>query len=371
VKLQIITILIVTLITSCQTKKKEILQKTKDTHTFFVGTYTDSISKGIYSYSLDKNGFIHRLGLAAVSDNPSFLTKSTDGKFLLAVNEINNKDSVGIVESYLIQGDSLLLINKSSTGGAHPCFVSVNKAGYVLTANYTGGNIGLLKLNKKGKLSHLLDVQQHFGKDTLEQKDRPHAHFSRFTSENAIISVDLGTNELWLSKLDTVNKKLRPSNPNTLKMDLGDGSRHLTIHPNKKWIYIINEFSNTVTLVNKNQKLEKIASFSTLPNNYSETSYGADIHISSDGKFLYASNRGHNSLAIFEISPENGYLNLIENQSVHGNWPRNFTLSPDENYIVVANQHSNTITSFKRDKVTGLLQFVDEVEAPSPTCILF
>ena len=374
--LQVIAITL--LIISCQTKKEkpqqvESKQEKKNTTSFFVGTYTDTLSKGIYTYTLTDDGKLEKIGLAAISENPSFLTKSTDNNYLLAVNEIDSNEGNGTVESYRIDGDSLNFISRSSSGGAHPCFITVNKNGNVLAANYTGGNVGLLQLNSKGTLSELLDVQQHTGKGTKKQQNAPHAHAAWFESDNEnVISVDLGTNELWFSKLDASQQKFQFTEPKTLKMDKGAGPRHLSFHPNGKWIYIINELNSSVSLVNKTatNTYEKIASFSTLPKDYTEDSYCADIHISSDGKFLYASNRGHNSIAIFNIL-EDGSLQLTAHQSVHGNWPRNFALSPNENFIIVANQHSGNIVSFKRDATTGLLEFTDEIKITTPVCILF
>ncbi len=136
---------------------------------------------------------------------------------------------------------------------------------------------------------------------------------------------------------------------------------------------MVNELNSTVTQIKKNDlgEFETVGSFSTLPNDFTEASYCADIHISSDGKFLYASNRGHNSIVIYEVSTADGSLKQIGHESVRGNWPRNFSFSPNEDYLLVANQHSKNIVSFKRNKVTGLLQYVDEIAAPTPVCILF
>ena len=370
-----IILLILTLITTlgCQTADKKQIQENK-TYSFFVGTYTDGDSQGIYKYSLQKDGKLSFKGLAAISDNPSFLTKSTDSKFLVAVNEISDKDNVGSVESFLIQGDTLKLINKSSSGGAHPCFVTVNEAGYVLTANYTGGNVGLLKLNSQGELKGLLDLQQHSGSNTTDRQRSPHAHSTWFSPDGQdIISVDLGTNELWFSKLDIEAQKLVPSNSNTLAMEPGAGPRHLTFHPNGKWLYVVNELNGTVTLVEKTITgiYQKKGSVSTLPVDYNKPNSCADIHISSDGKFLYASNRGHNSIAIFKVSTDDGTLALVAHEATRGDGPRNFSLTPDGNFLLVANQHSNNIISFKRNSVTGLLEFIDEIKAPTPVCILF
>ena len=371
-KFQALTISILILLSNCGHKEKKTVMQ-KEATRFFVGTYTHGKSEGIYAYLLRKDGTLSLNGLAAKAVNPSYLAKSNKGKFLLAVNEVNNKDSVGFVSSFLITKDSLLAVSKNSSGGADPCFVAVNDDGYVLVANYTGGNIGLLKLNGKGQLSGLLDVEQHNGKGSTERQKGPHAHSAWFETDTTIISVDLGTNELWFSKIDTTARKLQPLNPNRLKMETGAGPRHLTFHPNKKWIYVINELNGTITQLQKKpqETYAIVNTVTTLPKGYTGINTCADIHISSDGKFVYASNRGHNSIAIYKVTQENGFLQLIAFEPTRGDGPRNFALSPDENYLLVANQNTNTIVSFKRNKVTGLLEFFDEIEAPSPVCILF
>lgn len=368
----IILILIITI--SCKKGKqanlKPIMENKTET-TFFVGTYTDTKSEGIYTYTLSDSGKLKKVGLAAKTENPSFLTKSSDGNYLLAVNEINTIDDKGTVKSYKILGDSLQFINRQSSGGAHPCFVTVNKNGYVLTANYSSGNVGLLKLNKTGELSELLDTQNHNGKT---EKQTAHAHSAYFTDNNNFISADLGTNKLWLSSIAVENNKIVSDEPSTIQIPgENPGPRHIGFHPKKDWIYVINELNSTVTLIKKTKKGEYNIqdSFSTLPKGYAEKSYCADIHISDDGKFLYGSNRGHNSIVIFEINQETGALKTIGFESVKGNWPRNFALSPNNEFLLVANQRSENIVSFKRDKTTGLLTFVDDVNVPSPVCILF
>jgi len=371
-KYQIIIIALLVL-TGCKNSKKEHKQESS-IYSFYVGTYTDHMSEGIYKYILQKDGRLKSLGLLAKSVNPSFLTMSDDKRYLLAVNEISNEEGVGTVESFSISPDSLSFISRSKTGGAHPCFVNTNKSGYVLTANYTGGNVGLLKLNKKGELSDLLDIQQHTGKGTSERQEAPHAHSAWFTTDDkTIISVDLGTNELWLSQLDTSLNKFHALDPYKLKMADGAGPRHLVFHPNNKWIYVLNELDCTVTVLHKTEKrqFKKGLSFSSLPQAFTEKNTAADIHISSDGKFVYASNRGHNSIAIYRVNSHDGSLKLLSHEATHGSGPRNFSLSPDENYLLVANQHTNNIVSFKRDKMTGSLDYVGEIEAYSPVCILF
>ncbi len=356
---------------ACKTKQPVQEKLEKNSFPFYVGTYTDKGSKGIYKYELGKNGFLKELALVATTENPSFLAITKDRKTLLTVNEVNENET-GFISSYAIEKDSLRFVNRTVSGGAHPCFITVDKKGHVLIANYTGGNIGLLKVDVHGKLSELLSLQQHIGKGTTPRQEAPHAHSTWFhPSKEEIISVDLGTNQLWFSKIDTLNR-LHFSSPKTLNMPVGAGPRHLEFHPNNKWIYVLNELNNTVSLVKEEGNKYAIdVSISTLPKDFTAFSKAADIHISKDGKFLYASNRGHNSIVIYEVNPKNGHLKLIDYQSVLGETPRNFSLSPDNKYLVVANQDSNTIVSFKRSETTGKLNFVHKIAAPTPVCLLF
>ena len=335
---------------------------------FYVGTYTNTQSEGIYRFSLLNDGTIKPLGLVAKTENPSYLTKSTDSGYLLAVNE----NEAGTVSSFKVHEDSLQFISQSSSGGAHPCFVTVNNGGFVLAANYSGGNIGLLQMMDHGTLSPLLDVQQHSGSGSHARQDAAHAHSVWFDPDGeTIISVDLGTNELLFSTIDPSTKKLIPLTQNTLKLDPGAGPRHLAFHPQKPWIYVINELNSTVTLIKKNESGYTLrSSFSTLPRDFTEENTTADIHISEDGQFLYASNRGHNSIAIFSIGTE-GKLALLGHESTRGDGPRNFALSPDNSFVLVANQLTDNIVSFKRDQETGRLEYISETEASTPVCIVF
>ncbi len=346
----------------------------KDGHSFFVGTYTNDGSEGIYSFRLHENGTLSSSGLASLAEQPSFLAKSADNKYLVAVNEIVDSIGTGYVESFVILGEKLKRISRKPSGGGYPCFVTVNSNGYVLTANYEDGTVGLLRIDPSGVLSEVLDIQKHSGKGTTSRQEGPHAHSVWFgkTAEE-IISLDLGTNDLWFSGIDTTKNQLVPSNPAKLAMADGAGPRHLAFHPGGKWAYVLNELSSDITMLERTgQGIYKVgATITTLPKGYSSTNTCADIHASTDGKFLYASNRGHDSIAIFKINPNNGNLLPMGHTSTKGRTPRNFSLSPDENFLLVANQDSNSIVSFKRNHQTGSLEFVDEIAAPTPVCILF
>eukprot|EP01028_Stygiella_incarcerata_P009731 TRINITY_DN4663_c0_g1_i1.p1 TRINITY_DN4663_c0_g1~~TRINITY_DN4663_c0_g1_i1.p1 ORF type:complete len:378 (+),score=5.04 TRINITY_DN4663_c0_g1_i1:162-1136(+) len=322
---------------------------------------------------MEADGHLKMIGLVAETANPSFLAFANNQKTLLSINELVKDNNMGSVESYQT-GDSLKLISCKPSGGAHPCFVTANDAGVVLTANYTGGNVGYLQVDENGELSDLLDVQQHTGSGTVaNRQDQPHAHSVWFQpNSNHIIAVDLGTNELWISSIDTVSNQFVPANQAKVSLVDGAGPRHLAFHPNGKIFYVINELDNTITgfSISDNEEVSMIGNVSTLPADFDGVSNPADIHISKDGKFLYGSNRGHNSIVIFEVQ-ENGALKLVGHESTRGDHPRNFSLSPDDKFLLVANKNTNNIVSFKRDSVTGKLTFVDEIKAPSPVCILF
>lgn len=346
----------------------------EDNYPFYVGTYTKGESEGIYKYILMHDGTLEKVGLAAKTNNPSFLARTFDKKYILAVSEIKSEDNTGAISSFSIHHDTLNFISKTSSGGSHPCFVSSNNKGFVLAANYSSGNVGLIKINKKGVLSDLLDVQQHEGSGQTNRQKSPHAHSAWFEPGSSnIISVDLGTNELWFSTIDENLLKFKKLNQGTLRMAPGAGPRHLSFHPNKKWIYVVNELDCTVSLVIKDKSGKYMISqtISTLPEDFIQNNTCADIHVSPDGKFVYASNRGYNSLAIFEINKKNGKLKILSQQSVFGDTPRNFSITPDGKYLVVANQKSDNLVSFRRDKKNGSLQQIDQIEAPKPVCVLF
>ncbi|WP_405607099.1 lactonase family protein [Polaribacter sp. Asnod1-A03] len=352
--------------------KKVPETKKINTTSFYVGTYTQKDSKGIYKYSISSEGKLSKKGLVAETNNPSFLAKTKDNQTLLSVDE-TDKDRTGFVKSFKIEKDTLLFVSESKSGGAHPCFVTVNDKNQVLVANYTGGNVGYLKVDNQNGITNLLSLQQHTGKGTTERQKVPHAHSVWFhPTKNQIISLDLGTNQLWFSSIDEEKNELIYSENKTLKLVEGAGPRHLSFHPNNKWIYVLNELNNTVSLI-KEKGGNYFVDFliSTLPKGFKDYSNAADIHISKDGKFLYASNRGHNSIVIYEVNSEDGTLKIIDHESVLGKSPRNFSFSKDQKFLLVANQDTDNIISFKRNTETGKLTFVDEIEAPMPVFILF
>lgn len=369
----LLSLLIAGFFASCQ-MKTEPNQSERTSYPFYVGTYTWNESEGIYKYVLNADGSLDSIALVAKAESPSFLALSKDKKYLIAGNEVKKENGQGTVESYLLGEEQLELMDSHASGGAHTCYVGINDNYQVLVANYTGGNVALLQLNKEGKFTDVFDVQQHEGKGSTDRQEGPHAHSIWFVPDSKeAIAIDLGTNELWFYTIDEANGKLVAQEQARLAMAEGAGPRHLTFHPNKPWVYVLNELNGTVSQVAKNSEgvYEILQSISTLPQDFTESNTCADIHFSPEGKFLYASNRGHNSLAIYEVDAEIGTMSLVGFESTKGDGPRNFSITPDGEFVLVANQNSNNIVSFKRDAHTGLLTFVEEIYASLPVCVLF
>ncbi len=370
----IIGMLFITNYTGAASGNKNVLQY------FFVGTYTDGGSDGIYNFSLDPvTGKLTDHGLAAKTNNPSFLALTVNGKFLLAVHETKgeNGSSMGFIESFAVSKDELRItsLSKVTSGGAHPCYVSVNKDGYVLAANYTGGNVGLMRLDSNGKLSDTPDVQQHYGSGPNKARQaEPHVHSAFFEpGSDRIFVADLGTDKVSVYNLDSNETKLREAAVSSINITPGSGPRHLAFHPKMKVLYVVNELTSDVSVVNLNKdgSFTTVETISALPPGYNKPNTCADIHISKDGRFLYASNRGLNSIAIFSVDPQTGKIVQIGQEPTLGESPRNFTLSPDNDYLLVANQNTQNIVAFRREVKTGKLQYTDQVKAFKPVCLLF
>ena len=337
---------------------------------FFLGTYDDPgvHPPGVYSLLLHTDGSLTNLGRVAQANNPSYLAHSPDRTFLIAVEELDQQ--TGNVVSFAVQGDTLVSRNRRPSGGIAPCHVAVDDAGLVSVSNYSSGTLELLRIGDEGKLSGPSDLEGHdvFGASS------PHAHSSYFINgQREVIAADLGTDELWHYLVDREKGDLVPADPPTIKLEAGAGPRHLAVHPDGRWIYAINELNSSVTQLTYDEasRFTVGESWSTLPPDYAGDNYCADIHISADGKYLYGSNRGHNSIAVFAIRPDNGALEPVEHESVAGDWPRNFSLSPDESYLLVANQRSKNITTLRRDAANGTLEYVTSTDVPVPACILF
>lgn len=360
--------LLALLFTACATPAPSVDKATGATD-FLVGTYDDPgvHEPGIYRFALNTDGSLTNRGRVVEATNPSFLAYNDDRSVVVSVEQLDKEP--GRVAAFAVLGEELQPLNRQTSGSEGPCHVNVSQDGYVTVANYNGGTLELLKLEADGALSAPLDLQNHHRNGAEE----PHAHSSYFLQKGReVLAVDLGTDQVWHYSLDEQDGKLVPTNPETVNMEAGAGPRHLTIHPSGKWIYVINELNSTVTRIDRSKDgLTAAESYSTLPDDFTGESYCADIHVSSDGKFLYGSNRGHNSIVVYGIDQRSGALTPLEYESVAGDWPRNFALSPDEQFLLVANQRSKNITTLRRNEKTGMLDFVTSTTAPIPVCILF
>ncbi len=336
-----------------------------------IGTYTSGKSEGIYINKLNlKTGILSPVSKIQAS-NPSFLAVSNDRKFVYAVNE-NAGPEGGQVSAFAFnsKAGTLKLLNTTPTGGDHPCYVDVNKKRtHVIVGNYSGGNLSVFPVKGDGSLENYSQLIQHFGKGpNTGRQEKAHVHATKFSPDEKYVYVpDLGIDELKKYSFNPAKKQALQLKDSIVAFP-GSGPRHFTIHPNKKFIYIIEELTGTVSVYNATSK-SLMQRISTHPADYTGTIGSADIHVSPDGKFLYASNRGDaNNIAIFSIAT-NGRLSVKGFQSTRGKTPRNFTIDPTGSYLLVANQNTNNIVVFKRNKKTGLLTEVSQVVIHNPVCL--
>ena len=333
----------------------------------YIGTYTNSESKGIYYYNFNtETGKLTNKKLVAEGQNLSFLTISSDRKNLYAVGETNTFDTnkSGVVNAYSVnKNGSLKLLNKVSSNGAHPCHISINSNNTkIAVSNYTGGTTAIYNIEKNGSLNKAFQVINH---NTPGIKS--HAHASKFLN-NELFIADLGRDFL-AQYIENNNKFVLKEN---YMMTPKAGPRHFDISKNSAFIYVINELNSTVTVLQKGaDKYHEIQTISTLSKDFIEFNACADIHLSANEQFLYGSNRGENTIVVFKRSIEDGTLNKIQSISVEGDWPRNFTLAPKGNFLLVANQKSNNISVYKVNKQTGILKYLYSEATAIPVCLLF
>jgi len=349
-----------------------------DLKKLYVGTFTNEGAEGMYLCEFNPvSGEISKKKVFKGIDNPSFLKISPDKKFLYLVSRSPQKveESGGYVAAYQIQknGD-LTFLNKQLSNGAGPCHVDVSPDGkYVAIATYNGGTISLYPVTEDGKLKPATTVIKYSGSSVNKQRQNaPHAHSIKFhLKTNQVFSADLGTDKLNILYLE--NDELVQRNQKFVSLERGAGPRHFDFHPEGNVIYVINELNSTISALKlQGNTWDVFQNSSTLSPNYIGENYCADIHISTDGKFLYGSNRGENSIAFFAIESYSKRLIRLGSVSTYGNWPRNFTLSPNGKFMLVANQKSGNITVFKINSETGVPEFTDiQIKIPGPVCLEF
>ena len=350
-----------------------------DTEKLIIGTYTNDgpdASKGIYLVSRNtKTGKLSFDSLLTEIENPTFQAVSPDGKYVYSVSETPDKG--GAVYAYAIEPDhSLRKINEQPSLGRSACHVALNSDQTMLfVANYSSGVFTVYHLDKDGSISEPVQHYEYEGSGPHPNQGSSHPHQTALSpAEQYVYVPDLGTDEIHMYRIDPDSRTLEDLNPAVFRLPPGSGPRHMTFHPEKPFAYAINELNNTIQAMEYDAstgQLSGIGVYSTLPEGFEDVSYCADIHISPDGKFLYGSNRGHNSLVIFEINRKDGRLSLVGHTSVNGDWPRNFHISEDGKNVYVGNQKTGNISSYSRDADSGELTLLDSSfsETYAPVCI--
>lgn len=340
-----------------------------------IGTYTNSCeSKGIYVYEFDTNSgsFILKQTSENIT-NPSYLTVSSDNKFVYSVSENGGQSTISSFK-YDSKSGKLNLINSEDSKGANPCYI-INDDKNVIAANYTGGNISVFGKNLDGSIAPAKQVVQHFGKGiNIKRQESPHVHMVYFSPDKKyVLANDLGNDKVYSYFYDPNSANEPLKNKDSVLVKSGSGPRHLTFSNDGKFVYLLQELDGSLTIFSyANGILKMIDETTILAKDFKGSFSSADIHISPDGKFLYASNRGEaNNITVFKVL-KNGKLQLAGQTSTLGKGPRNFAIDPSGNFLLVAHQYTNNIIIFKRDKNTGALTDTGKrIDLCSPVCLVF
>ncbi len=346
----------------------------------YVGTYTDGESEGIYVHTMDASGRLEPTGMVTRAENPTFLDIHPNGRFLYSVNEIDGFEgaTAGSVTGYSIDPKTggLTEINRRSTGGPGPCHLSIDSGGrWVMAANYVGGSICVLPIADDGSLGNASDFVQHEGSSVdPERQTGPHAHsITPDRADRYTYAADLGLDRMMVYRLDTDTGKLAPNDPPWTAVQAGAGPRHFAFHPDNRHAYVINEMDSTVTVFAFDEasgRLSEIQNVSTLPREFEGESWCADVHPSPSGRFLYGSNRGHDSIAVFEVDLSSGRLTAVDHVSTRGQTPRNFAIDPTGTFLLAANQDTDTVVTFRLDERSGVpVPTGDIARIPAPVCV--
>ena len=338
---------------------------------------------GIYRGRLDlKTGKLTELTVAAKLANPSFQVIHPGGGFLYSVVEAGRFEGTkggGVVAMSIAKGTGELTeLNRRPSGGAWPCHLTVSPSGrWLLGANYGGGNVFVLPIGADGKLGERTALVQHRGKSVdPKRQTAPHAHSINLDAPGRFaFAADLGLDQVLIYRLDPAKGTLTPHEPAFAATAPGAGPRHLAMHPAGKWAYVINELNSTVAAYAYDADkgtLTEIQTVTTLPKNHTGRNSCAEVQVHPSGKFLYGSNRGHDSIAIFAVDTHRGTLRATAHEPVGGKWPRNFRIDPTGAYLISANRHTNNVVVFRIDGATGALKPTGQaVEVPAPSCVKF
>lgn len=344
--------------------------------TLIIGTYTNNTgSEGLYAYSFDTTT-LEATKLSSIKTNsPSFLAINSSTKNLYVVNENGIKQTPTISSfNFNTKDKKLSFLNTQQSIGASPCYIALDKTNkWIAIANYRGGNVVTFGVQPNGQIGKLQQNLQHFGKgmDSSRQK-APHTHSTVFTPNNKfLLAADLGIDKIMVYAFNETTGKVLLKD--SIQLFVGAGPRHIEFNKTKSMFYVVEELTGTISVVAYNNfgNLQLLQRCSILPEAFGGKIGSADIHISNDNKFLYATNRGDgNDIAVLKVDAKSGKLQLIQNVSVEGKGPRNFTIHPNNKLVLIANQFSNDISIFKRNTTTGLLEFSGKkIKVPSPVCL--
>jgi 6-phosphogluconolactonase len=363
------------------------LRPSPDSETLvYVGTYTHGKSEGIYLYRLDATiGALVFVSLAR-TENPSFLAIDPKGNYLYAVNESAEfrGQPGGGVTAFAIhpRTGELTYLNDQPSHGSAPCHVSLDKSGrYAFVANYGNGSLAVFPIQDDGRLGVATDVIQHptiaetrATEVATTSTKAPHAHSVTVDAANRFaFAADLGLDRLMVYRLDTESGKLVAHEVPWVQLEAGAGPRHFAFHPNGRYAYAIRELDSRLTVMAYDSGrgvLTAVQTVPTLPLGYSGTNYCADVHVAPSGRFIYGSNRGHDSIVIFAVDEATGKLSYVGHEPTRGKTPRNFAIDPTGSFLLVANQHSDTIVTFRIEQHTGQLEPTGHMtEVPAPVCL--
>ncbi|MBK8521091.1 MAG: lactonase family protein [Ferruginibacter sp.] len=354
------------------------ITKAQQQHYLLTGTYTSGKSEGIYVYQFNSDVGTAKAVSSVKISNPSFVAISPNDRFVYSVEEnAGNKGNGGSITAFSFDKTTgiLTFINRQSSAGDHPCYVSVDKTGkWVAAGNYTSGSLSILPVMGDGSIGEARTIIKHAGSgfNTARQAS-PHVHGTFFSPDNRFLLVpDLGIDKVMIYAFDETTGILTAAKQSFAESGPGTGPRHISFHPSNKYAYLLQELSGTVTVFTyKKGKLRKRQAISSMPAGDTSFAGSADIHVSPDGKFLYASNRAaSNTIAIFSINQKNGQLSPAGHQSTLGKTPRNFNFDPTGNFLLVANQNSDQVVIFKINKETGQLTDTgNRIEVGKPVCL--
>lgn len=351
----------------------------------YIGTYTKTSSEGIYVGRFDtETGRLGELTLAAETSNPSFLALSPDRHHLYAVSEgagaTYNGKPTGTVNAYSINPveGSLSLINTTVSAGRSPCHVSVTPNGKnVLVANYSSGTVTLLPVRVDGGVDGPAAVEQHEGKSIHPSRQKgPYAHSINPSADGRFaFAADLGTDKVYTYAIDSTTHTLTLADPTSVSLEPGSGPRHLAQSADGRFAYVINELANTLTTFSvdaRTGELKTLQTVPTLPADFTGSSTTAEVAVHPNGRFVYGSNRGHDSIAVFQVDPAKGTLTAVEHVSTQGRNPRNFALCPSGRWLIAANQDGDSLVVFAVDAESGRLTPTGQTVAVGlPVCVRF